>query len=535
VNGLAGTGALVRLILRRDRVLLPLWVVFMAVVPASLASSIKALYPTETGLRTYAAENLSNSTLIMLYGRVYDASLGGLTFWRSSSSLLILAIISVLVVVRHTRVEEEAGRRELVGSAVVGRHAGLAAALVATIGANLVLAVLLALGLIGMGLPAGGSFAAGLAWAAAGAMFAAVGALVAQFTEGAGAARGIGITIAAMAFLLRAAGDVTGEGADPAWPSWLSPLGWAAQVHAFGDERWWVFVPVVAFVTVLTAAAFALQSRRDVAAGLLPPSLGPAEAAPALRSPLALAWRLHRAALLGWVAGFAVLGAVFGGITETAQGMLADNPQLLDVFERLGGRAAFGDLIIAGTMSISGLIASGYAVQAALRMRTEEASLRSEPVLVTGVGRLRWAASHLVFALLGPLAAMAADGLVTGLVYGASVGDPGRQVARALAGALVQLPAVWVLAGITVALFGLRPRFAPAVAWTALGVCLFLGQLGAVLQLSQAALDVSPFTHVPRVPGVDLAALPLAVLVAVAAALLALGLAAFRRRDVPVT
>jgi ABC-2 type transport system permease protein len=55
------------------------------------------------------------------------------------------------------------------------------------------------------------------------------------------------------------------------------------------------------------------------------------------------------------------------------------------------------------------------------------------------------------------------------------------------------------------------------------------------VRLDQAVLDVSPFTHIPRVPGGDVSALPLVLLGAIAAALIAVGLTAFRRRDVPVT
>lgn len=58
---------------------------------------------------------------------------------------------------------------------------------------------------------------------------------------------------------------------------------------------------------------------------------------------------------------------------------------------------------------------------------------------------LQWAASHLVFALLGPTIAMAASGLTAGLVHGANTGDIGRELPRVLAGALVQLPAIWLL------------------------------------------------------------------------------------------
>jgi hypothetical protein len=47
----------------------------------------------------------------------------------------------------------------------------------------------------------------------------------------------------------------------------------------------------------------------------------------------------------------------------------------------------------------------------------------AHPVLATAVGRLRWAASHLLFGLLGPAVALAAAGLAEGLAYGLVSGD----------------------------------------------------------------------------------------------------------------
>jgi ABC-2 type transport system permease protein len=531
VNTLVGTGALIRLILRRDRFLLPLWVIPLGLVPLALASSVEGLYPTAAARQGYADDVATNSTLLTLYGHVYGSDLGSLTAWRTSSSMVFVALFTLLTVIRHTRTEEEAGRRELVGSAVVGRQAPLAAALVVAFGANLVLAVVAGLGLISLGLPAGGAFTLGLSWAAVGWIFAAVGAVAAQLPEGAGAARGIAVTVLGVAFALRAVGDASGTDGGVSWLSWLSPLGWAQHVHAFADERWWIFAVAAGVIAVLTAVAVVLSAGRDVAGGVLPARLGPATASPRLRSPLALAWRLHRSALLGWTAGFVALGAVFGGAAKGAGDLVNDNEQLGEIFARLGGKSALSDVFIAGAMSILALIAAAYAVQASLRLRSEETALRAEPVLATAVGRLKWAASHLVFALLGPTVAMAAAGLTAGLLYGLSTGDVGRELPRALAGAMVQLPAVWVLAGITVALFGLLPRLA-ALGWAALAVCVFLGQLGAVLQLGQSVLDISPFTHSPKVPGGDVTAAPLAWMLALAVALTAAGLVGFRRRDV---
>jgi ABC-2 type transport system permease protein len=103
-----------------------------------------------------------------------------------------------------------------------------------------------------------------------------------------------------------------------------------------------------------------------------------------------------------------------------------------------------------------------------------------------------------------------------------------------LAGAIVQLPAVWVLAAVAIALIGLLPRLAGA-AWAAFAGCLLLGLVGAALQLDQRLMDLSPFTHIPKVPGAGVPTTPLVALAAVAAALAAAGLAALRRRNIPVT
>lgn len=528
---LAGTGTLVRLILRRDRFILPLWIVLLAVIPMTYVASLEELYPTAADRAGYAATSGTNPTFLALYGPVYSTTVGGLVSQRAGFMPIIVALISLLMVIRHTRTEEEAGRRELLGSTVVGRHANVVAALIATWAANVVLAVLLAVFMMSQGLPTDGSVALGLEFAMAGCVFAAVGAVTAQLSEGAGAARAIAILVLGSSFVLRLASDVGGEGSGAHWLAWLSPIGWGRRLEAYADEQWWVLGLGALLVAVLATAAILLSAHRDVGQGVLPARLGPAFAAPGLKSPLALAWRLHRGLLIGWTAGFIALGLVFGSIVDGAEDLINDNEAMRQVFERLGGASALIDAFLAGILGIMGLIASGYAVQATLRLRTEETALRAEPVLAAAVSRPSWVASHLTFGFLGPTVAMLVGGLVTGLVYGLISGDVGKQVPSVLAGAAVQLPAVWILTGITVALFGLLPRLTP-VAWGVLALFLFLGQVGGILQLNQLLLDISPFTHIPKIPGGDLTVLPLAVLVGITALLTVAGFAGFRRRDV---
>ncbi|MGC5017251.1 ABC transporter permease [Micromonospora sp. DT47] len=529
MSTLAGTRHLVRLILRRDRAVLPIWILLLAVLPMTYATSFFELYPTAAERAAYASGTGNNPSIVALLGPVYGDSVGALTAQRGGFLSVIIGLVGLLTVVRHTRTEEEAGRRELLGATVLGRYAGLTAALLVTYGANLLLGLLTAAGLVATGLPVAGSLAYGLAAALVGIVFATVGGLAAQLTETAGGARGIGVAVLGLAFALRLAGDA----GDRDWLSWLSPLGWSERVQAYVGDRWWVLALPVALTVLLAAVAYPVSVRRDLGAGLLPPRLGPATAGRGLSGPFGLAWRLHRGQLLGWSVGFGLLGLILGGAAEAAGQAVAGNAQLEEILARLGGTSALAEAYLGGTLSFVGLAAAGFGIQAALRMRSEETAGRAEPLVATGVSRSRWVASHLVFALLGPAVVLAAAGLATGLTYGLSVGDVPGELPRMLGAGLAQVPAAWVLAGLAVLLHGLLPRLT-ALSWAVLAVCVLIGQVGAVLKLSRWLLDISPFSHTPQVLGTGWSATPLVVLTVLALAMALAGLLTFRRRDVPV-
>ncbi|TDX08545.1 ABC transporter permease [Kribbella sp. VKM Ac-2566] len=527
MKSLAGTGGLIRLILRRDRVVLPLWIVLLVAISVSYVQEYGDLFPTPESRVKYAG----NAGFITLYGELSGPSLGEFVTWRLGFVPVMIGLISLLTVIRHTRVEEESGRRELLGATVVGRHAQLAAALTTVLGANLVLAVLLALGMHSQDLPLSGSVAIGLVYAGTGWFFAAVGAVAAQLTASAGTARGIAIGVLGGAYVLRAAGDTSAHTDGPlAWLSYVSPIGWAQRIHPYAQNRWWLAVVLLAVTVLLVAVAVSLAVRRDVGAGILADRLGPADGT--LGSPLGLAWRLHRGLLAAWTVGFALLGLLFGGVAEGVGDMMRDDPGIQEMFQRLGGAAGLIDSFLAGVMTLVGLIASAYAVQATLRMRVEESSGRVEPVLATATSRWQWAASHLVFSLLGPAVALLAAGVAEGLAYGVAVGDVGGQLPRLIGAALAQLPAVWVLAAIAVAIIGFFPQ-ASMASWAGPTVCILIGLVSAGVSTADWIRDISPFTHLPSLPGGSVSAGPFLVLLAIALLVGVAGLVGLRRRDLP--
>lgn len=256
--------------------------------------------------------------------RVFDGPSSGVEIGAMAivEGWKILAILTVLMaaqaVVRHTRQDEETGRAELLGASVVGRHARLVAALVVAFGASAVTGVLTAVAVSGpTGLAWSGGWATGMAVAGIGWVFAGIAGVAAQIFSTARGANAVAGGALGVAFLVRAAGDITGEASadrlwvESRWPSWLSPYGWGQQVRPFAENNWWVAGLFVALAVALVAVAFWLSDRRDVGPGMVPPRAGPARAAELLTSPLGLAWRLQRGVLLVWLGGLAVFGGVF--------------------------------------------------------------------------------------------------------------------------------------------------------------------------------------------------------------------------------
>ncbi|WNV88689.1 ABC transporter permease [Umezawaea sp. Da 62-37] len=528
-GGYTGTGALVRLALRRDRIMLPGWIAGLVLLAAGSAAAAVDLYSTVESRVSSATAANSTAALVALYGRVYDpASEGGISMVKTGGiGAVLVALLSITLVVRHTRAEEESGRLELVGSTVVGRYAPLTSALIVVVATNAVLALITAVSVASAGMPTAGSFAFGLAWGGVGITFAGIAAITAQVSSTARGATGLAAIALGVLYVVRAVGDTAGPDG-PTWMSWLSPIGWGQQFRPYAGDRWWVLLVVVGFAVVAVAGAYALVERRDLGAGLVADRLGPAGST-RLNSTFALAWRLQRGSLLGWTAAFAGLGLVLGNIAGNVGGFV-DSPSAREVVAKLGGTDAITDAFISAEMGIIGLIASIYGIQAALRLRSEETGQRAEPLLAAAVSRTGWAWSHLVVALGGSALLLAAAGAGAGLSHGSASGDMSR-FGPVFVSAILQLPAAWVLTGIVVLAFGAAPRLVVA-GWVALVVFLLLGQLGPLLGLDQWAMDLSPFTHIPRFPAGDIDPVPLVWLVLIAAALVATGLAAFRRRDI---
>ncbi|MGN6792429.1 MAG: ABC transporter permease [Streptosporangiaceae bacterium] len=527
---LTGTRALAKLAARRDRMMLIAWIYVLTALVAGTAYSFKKLFPTPAGRAEFALSAGHNPALLSLYGPLYGNSIGSLTAWRYGGfAALGAGLMSIFIVIRHTRADEETGRLELVGSAVVGRNAALTAALLIAVSANVGLAVLITAGLTLLGLPAAGVISLALAIAGSGLVFTAVAAVCAQLASTARAARGLALVVIGVTYLLRAVGDSSGPHG-PRWLSWLSPIGWAELIRSFGAIRWWVLaLPVAVAVMVVAAAAF-LAVRRDYDAGMLSQRPGPARARASLRNPFALAWRLHVGGMIAWIAGAIIYGFIVGSAAKGIGGLLGSG-QIRHIVTQLGGKSALTDAYLAAIMGFNGLIAAGYAVSAVLRLRSEETSGHADPVLATSASRVTWGLSHLLIAVMGTTLILVLTGLAAGLGFALRSGGTG-EIGPLIAAGLGQLPASLVIGGVAAAFVGLLPEASVAAGWSALGIAVLMLFLGAALKLSHWVLDISPFQHLPKLPGGTVIAAPLIWLSAIALALAVAGILGLRRRDI---
>ena len=526
-DDVVGTTRLWRLALRRDRVRIPVWAGSTAALIALSAVSVADLYTTAEQRRSYARLSQDNAAMIVQAGPGYglDDPTNGAILMNEVGvwSFVLVAVLAIMMTTRHTRLEEETARAELIRSAPVGRHAPVAAGLLAVLAAQVAVAMVAVLALVATGYAATGAVAFGAAMVWVGMAFSAITLVAAQVASTSRACTGLALAVLGVAFVLRAVGDVSAP-----WLSWLSPIHWGQGMRAYADERWVVLLVPVVFSGVMLWVATRLNDRRDFGAGLLAQRPGRAEATPHLSSPLALAVRLLRGAVFGWAAGIVSLGFFYGVVADQAEQMVEDNPDMADFLTGLAG-GSISDAFLATGLLVVGLLAAGFVVAAVLRMRTEESSGRVDPLRATPVSRARWAAGHLTVSLAAMVLLMSAGGLAEGVGAAVAMGDAAR-IGQLIAAGLAMAPAPAVLGGVAFLLCSAAPRWT-LLAWAAMVASAAMGLLAGVLDAPMWVRDLSPFQHVPAMPAADFQLLPVMLLTCVAAALSIVGFVALGRRD----
>jgi ABC-2 type transport system permease protein len=523
---LTGTGVFLRAFLRRDRWLLLWFTLGTALLYWSQGYSVDGIYTSQAEFDRAAASMGSNPAFIAMAGpaRALNTT-GGQVAWQASAfGAVVVGLMAMFVVGRHTRAEEESGREELLRSGVVSRAAPTTAAFLAAVVASAVVGTGVSASLLGYGLPAAGGWALGVGVFGCGVAFAGLALLAAQLTSTARATYGLTGAIIGLAYGLRAIGDVSGS-----FLSWLSPIGWYQAMHAYSGERWWPVLLLLALGALAAGSAYVVFERRDLGAGVWADRAGRDRAPRSLASGLGLAWRLQRSSVLGWSVGMFVGGVGFGSMGDDVETIMGNSGFSKDLFNTTGAPNLVDAFYAALTLMLA-LIAVGFTVSSALRPHSEEQAGRVEELLATGLTRTRWYLGHAVVTAAGTLVVLLASGVGIGLGYALVTGD-GAAVLRLTGATFAQLSGLFVLGAVARLLYAVAPP-ATTLAWLGVVFCWVVLMFGELLSFPQWLIDLSPFSHLAAVPAVPMRWGPFLVVLAMAVGLSSLGLLAFRRRDV---
>ncbi|MFJ6416039.1 ABC transporter permease [Paeniglutamicibacter sp. NPDC091659] len=516
---------MMRLVFRHNRWRLLAWAVVITGMIPLVNASQRAMFPTPADREAYAAI-ASNPLVAALTGTPYAAdTFGGilvLKIWMTLALTLVLS--TIFLVTRNGRSEEESGRTELLRANVQGRHTYTLAGWFVVAAYNVSVGILVSGAAVALGLPADGSLVLGASLAALGLFFLGVSAVMGQLFPAARGANGAAAAVLGVAYVLRAIGDLEGNGTAPGWTSLLSPIGWAQQMRAFGENRWWPLVPLVLGAVLLCGVAMAVEARRDLGTGVLPVRPGPAAAGRFLATPFGLSLRLQRGPIIGWFATVLVMAWMYGSVASAMADLLGTNTVFITLVGRHGTATTSGVLMFLSMLNA--IAVNAFVVESALQLRTEEATGRAEAQLAGSLSRLRWAWGRLLVTVIGSILMLVVGGTIMGAAYGASRNDPSQL--WVLAGlSLFEWPSVMVTAGVVVLLIGVVPRQAAALSWCYFGVSSIVSMFGLPLASAENML----FTATAAFPADSLVLLTLAALTAIAVALWAIGLVRFARRD----
>lgn len=533
-GALTGTGGLLRLALRRDRVLLPVQVAVLVFMGYVSLASVETQYATvEERLNVQASMGTNPAFLALLGPFEHTESIGSTLVWRIGLFMVAtLGVLAVMAVVRHTRKEEELGRLELVRAARVGSLAPLATGVIVGAILSVSLGALMALLVLPHG-PASGAVAFGAQFVGVGLASVGLAALCAQIATSSRNANTIGSIVVLAGYALRGVGDV-----EPAlsWLQWLSPVGWAQRIDPYGANDYGPFLLCLLLLVVGVGVSVWLTTHRDLGAGLLQERPGPASSS-TLTSPFSLASRLNRTQVIAWTYSCAAYAFLVGFLVSSFDDLLKDNPQMGDFVEQLGGPGAIGDVFQGLILTWIGFAAAAFGVTLMTRLRAEETLGRSETMLATPTSRTAYLGSWVAVSVGGVLAILLVSGLLMGVGHAISsdVGW-GTAIGDAMGASAVVVPAALVIAGLGVALYGWWPH-GVGLGWAIISATFLLSLLGGLLDLPEWVTDLSPFSHVPNVPLTPWSEVswgPLVVLAVIAVALYVAGFLGFRRRDVPV-
>ncbi len=528
MTSFAGTANLLRLSIRRDRFILPIWVLLPCLAFWGQISFTMAMPDWQAFLAELSASPLTGAIL----GPIVPLTLEGAIMWRSTvQGAMVLMISAPLVVIRHTRSEETSGRAELYLSRPTDKFAPFMAALILSMGGCLTAGVLISIVLLVSGFAVEGSVLAGLTVAFSGCFFAGSALITAQaFTAPKSAWIAVTMLVGSTYFTMvmnNLSGGISG------W-IWLAPESWYRLTVPFGSNFVW---PLFVFAFICLAAvgrAFALLRNRDIGGGLFAEPAGNTKAPKFLTTPFALNLWQNKNTALFWGLGMAFIGAAIGAIVPTIADqmseMLAGFASWGPAMAKLGNQEGFAALMI----YMLGLMGAGsvFVISIMTGLKSDESAGYAEMMLAKPISRVRYMVSFIAMVFLYIAVILTALGFAAGIGWSIVTGD-GAFILKALGMSISKIPSLWLITGFAAFLYGVAPKIQTVLSSLLIGALIVLEMFWEVGLVPWSVLAPTPFgiAHY-SIPIDELSILPLAIAAILAFGLTFLGVRGFIKRNI---
>lgn len=529
IKPFANTGLIIRFILKRDRVRIPVWILSIAIFTIAIALMLPNLY-TSSLEREIMAETMKNPAITVMLGPGYglDNYTDGamMAHFMLVFTALATGIMGILLTVRHTREDEEEGRIEMIRSLPVGALSPLTATIIMITIVNIVLTVIVGFGLYSLGFESmdlEGSFLYGASIGVIGIYFAALTGLFAQLSTNSRSTLGYSFTFLIAAYIVRGIGDIEYE-----ILSLISPLGLILRTEVYVSNNWWPVFATLGQSILLFALSLYLNSIRDLGAGFIPARPGRKYASSLLSSPLGLSIRLQRTSIIAWTVGMYVLGVSYGSILGDLEGFLDTSGVLLKMLPE-SADYSITERFITMLMTILSILGSIPVLLYVLKLKSEEKKARTAHLLARAVSKNSLIGSYTLIGLVAaPITQlMSVLGLWSAAIF---VMDNLVSMDILFKSALAHLPAMWIMVGLAVLLIGYLPNLT-GLSWLYLGYSFFVVYMGEMLQLPDWMSNLSPFGHIPQIPMEEFSLVKMLVLIAITAILIVAGFVGYNTRD----
>ncbi|PIC73635.1 ABC transporter permease [Sporosarcina sp. P17b] len=517
-----GVARLSMFIIRQDRLRYVWWLMGIIVLTLIVPPALNELYPTQQD-RDVLAETMENPVMETMVG---PGDLANYTLGAMVSHQMLLmtaiavAVMNILLMVRHTRAEEEEGQVELLRSFPVARDSQLTASMLTLTGVNLLLALLIGVGLSSLSFDSmgvTGSFIYGAALGVIGMFFASITAVCSQLAGSSRGAVGLSFTVMIACYLLRSGTE------------WIPPFGWLTQVQPYSENNWLPVGGLLVAGAVLFLFAVMLLGKRDIGSGLIPSRNGRAHASVLLRSPIGLAWRLQRTTFLSWSIGMLVLGVSYGSVLGDLDAFFQDNDMLASMIvadENSSLTAQFLPML----MAVLAFISTIPALLSIHKVVGEERKSRVDILLSRSVSRTALFMSYLVLACITAVMMLSFAALGLWLAGTTSMEEP-FSFQTVWQAALVHFPAIAVLIGVSSCLIGIAKK-AVGLVWLYLFYGFMTLYLGGLFQFPEWMEKLSPFGFVSKLPIEDMNWLYAGGLIVMAILLMIIGINRYTNRDI---